>query len=507
MGFNFYSLRQRLTVFTVFIFLQFFALPLLIPVFLLFGLYRFFVQILAVLFRRDLVSYVRGPGIPMALEHLTVKNSKFNVIVVAIFEGNLTLEQVLGIVEKRAADMVKPNGEKLYPELHQYWVNFMGYLFWKWDENFSFKNHIRNYEPDNLRESRPLREKDMEQILSELMPMKWTAGQSPWEAIRISNYIPTGKSEPHLAMLIRFHHTIGDGFSVKELFENFGGVQFKTPQMEAVKYKWWKRILRFIYLAIKMPLDMARQITNSVDGSSSLHVLDQKLSREYYTCVMQEEIPTKMIKEIAGRTHAKYTSVLYTAMIGGMRKVLEQANMKVPKSMACLVPLPLPARPEGLINHMWVFALKLPIGVDSQKERLRIIDAQFQGVRSNGTIVVYLMAYKLMFLIPTPLLSFAFNRIQATMGSSVFPGPEIGVEDYLGSKLVDVFFHLGNPSGKMGIVGCTMSAMGRQHFMYMVDKTISPPEHIFNSIGTHTAQELDSLYNTFEGQDNPGFIV
>ena len=83
-----------------------------------------------------------------------------------IFEGQCDLQTLIRVIDETWLSVKCRNGKLKYPELQQYIGTFMGFLFWRKEQNFNVRNHVRLY--DGKKPGNFINEKEVTEIWNEL---------------------------------------------------------------------------------------------------------------------------------------------------------------------------------------------------------------------------------------------------------------------------------------------------------------------------------------------------
>lgn len=103
---------------------------------------------------------------------------------------------------------------------------------------------------------------------------------------------------------------------------------------------------------LQLPYQFLKQGVCAFD-SNEWHLPESKLTRKIYKG-WTRRIPTSLIKEIKTECRVGFTAVLISTISGALRKMMIRHNVKVPKKMSGLVPLPWPKHPKRFCNHWCV---------------------------------------------------------------------------------------------------------------------------------------------------------
>ncbi len=110
-------------------------------------------------------------------------------------------------------------GNLVFPKFHQYLDTIGGYYCWK-PAKFDINHHVRimdGVDPDKI-----LCETEVMDLLSQHANKPFAKERAPWEILIIPHFIYNKEAAAastddadKFGMVIRIHHGVGDGFSVK----------------------------------------------------------------------------------------------------------------------------------------------------------------------------------------------------------------------------------------------------------------------------------------------------
>lgn len=156
------------------------------------------------------------------LEDKIGKPAKYAIILNSVLSGSVSAEEMRQLLQERWIQSTKPDGTPKYPEFQQYLERWMGFMFWKQDNNFDVNNHVFAHELNN-KWGADESEKFQCELVEEMLNKPYIAKRSPWEVHVVRNFkyeAPQGKDEnineeeEYTLVTIRFHHTLGDGFAL-----------------------------------------------------------------------------------------------------------------------------------------------------------------------------------------------------------------------------------------------------------------------------------------------------
>ncbi|CAG7729399.1 unnamed protein product [Allacma fusca] len=353
-------------------------------------------------------------------------------------------------------------GELAYEKFHYYSEDWMGFPFWKHEENFSLEQHIRPCEETLGRKETT--ERDLMEIMGPLTTKLFMPKTSPWEMIIVENYKPAtlpckdkGKipiycfsnnnnnnnnndnpddnknarpqvsEEDRFAVIFRFHHTLCDGFSVAKLIvENFSGQpKQNTPRAPREKIPFWKSVLLFMDCFIQVGIAHFKLLILDYDFNR-WHVPLGKLTGKWNT-FMTDPIPFELAREASRRSGVATTSVLFGAIAGGIRrfwKLNDKSGSDMPKLMRGLFALPMRGHPlDGLVNH-WTFAnVPLPLKYPDVQKRLEKINRNFEQLKKSAVPGMVWAFTPLYMAVPRWLINLWGANRMTTVTLSNFPGP------------------------------------------------------------------------------------
>ena len=342
-------------------------LVLLSPIFLLFLLpiygFRFVVSRLVVLCDSSIDKILTTRSSCSGAEPI-YKGPKCSLIVVNIFEGTLSVDEYRHVYQTRVIDSKDVNGKFRKPEFQQFVTKRCGFLFWKWEENFDIKKHIRAYDgkfkDQFLNGSKPVNLETITEVTDELVYQPFKRLKSPWEALLIHNYRESDpvSGEPvgpaSTVMILRIHHCLGDGFSIMKTF-NYDITQAKEFDSAVPKYVSPKRrspVLRALEFLFSAPYEFLSEATNAVDVNS-WHVPRDQLKIKLNSAI-SHPIPMEYVKEVKNLNKASFTALIIECFTAALRKFMNEAGYSIPDTIHCVTPLPVPGHPDKMRNHMYV---------------------------------------------------------------------------------------------------------------------------------------------------------
>jgi len=299
-----------------------------------------------------------------------------------VFEGNYALEPYRKRFFENVVNRKVGNGTNLkYPELKQYVVTWMNFKFWKNEDNFNINDHILLYN-----ESRPpgsgevVREEEFHKMRETLLNSPFSKGKSPWVVVLVHNYLPADpilkdrvkKDTPFSVMLLKVHHSLGDGYALKKLVtvdwcgnkevEKSPGTGNKNQKGNEESegnhllecFTWSFQQIKGLFRGAIFPTRCIYEFTHlSVSlmrNKSSWSVSEEQRAPAVHA--FTNLIPVSRIKWIKDQLGVSFTSVLFHVCSEAMQKIMQKKGMAGAESVIANFPLPLPRHPDKLRNHM-----------------------------------------------------------------------------------------------------------------------------------------------------------
>ena len=281
-----------------------------------------------------------------------------NVAIWFVLKGDVTVKEFQTLFAEKVLQLRNTSdGSLAYPEFQQYYTHSLGFLFWKWDENFNISNHIKLCQ--EFKDRSPT-EDDVRKYNEKLMSRPWETNQSPWRFLIVPNYqrrkLDTAVDhKPRTLILFHLHHGMGDGYSfLKMILGHLNGGEsvqkFAKPKLVLPKRGILTHCKNVLCLPVKVLYEFSKQAISF--DINEWHLSPSVLTRKYRVA-KTGEIPVSFIKEIKNMYNVSFTAVLFAAVTGGIRKHFLNERIQLPDSMHVFVPMPYPNHPDNkLRNHL-----------------------------------------------------------------------------------------------------------------------------------------------------------
>jgi hypothetical protein len=124
--------------------------------------------------------------------------------------------------------------------------------------------------------------------------------------------------------------------------------------MYYVQRSFFYKMVFFLRLSLIGPihtLATALELSNR-DDFKSLILMNKNPSWDEFCESESNEVSFDRVREIAKTHGVKTTSVIFAALVGGMRNFMIQSNLPVNENIIFTCPYPLPSHPDALTNHV-----------------------------------------------------------------------------------------------------------------------------------------------------------
>ncbi|CAL8129167.1 unnamed protein product [Orchesella dallaii] len=326
-----------------------------------FSFYRWFVIQFVFFFRKDL-GKILSPcdlvcdndqeGIVISCSNPIPKNS---ILFTLVLDGILKLSDLQFIFKKNVIDIKK------YPQLKQYPTNFMGYRFWKQDDNFNIENHVVQEKVEG----------SLSNLHENLLNRPFLPKRSPWELVLIQN-----QEKKQTILGFRISHTMSDVKSAMKLLCNHLGQQpFKQ---EAVGNEKTVSLLHEIFKIIPNLISFMNTVIRGRFHPWKNFNFDEKIS---YSVAFSPSISLPDIKVISKKNNASGSSVIMASITGAIHNLQEEA---LQCKTLCWYPLLRENHPDTeMKNHFYITVASLPVNEPCREKRLKECHQMFTSLRKN----------------------------------------------------------------------------------------------------------------------------
>lgn len=241
-------------------------LPLVVPLIAVLWAWRC-LALMAVFVKYRKIVYVAS-GLE-ALFALDSEEARAVISGVLVMRGRVEIAAVRARLAKYVLDARDSRGNLLHPKFRQIVKTLCGVVVWVWEENFQVASHVREAEREL---------KDEVDLLEEITArnnLPFVKGHSCWEMLVTSLASYDKHKEPHTAVMVRLHHSLGDGRSfiglllsalVDRPLEKLQSVPVARHYKEGGRLARWSR---FLWAVLNTPWVLRRVLRRG--ESSPLH--------------------------------------------------------------------------------------------------------------------------------------------------------------------------------------------------------------------------------------------
>ncbi|CAL8116154.1 unnamed protein product [Orchesella dallaii] len=295
------------------------------------------------------------------------------------------------VIERRLPE----NGNQLqFPELKQYQVNHLGFLFYKNDPDFKIENYIH---PDiNQEDDADFR--CYNTIIETVSYRPYPPKRSAWEMFVLPNFKdPTilssyVNSEPVTLVILRMHHSQIDGFScLSMLITGLGQkASYVTPKPGTLQntevFRWYNAIPKVVEGFVNLQLRYLHNIkfkqfaaTRNPNAVGKVH---------HRIC---PPVPKEAVKKIAQKYCVRLPAVLMALVAHNLAKVLGQSEI-MPESAYASYGIPMPNHPGKLTNHVKVGSVSLTLRYQNLVTRMKELNTEFLKLKDDPTtdVIMYI---------------------------------------------------------------------------------------------------------------------
>lgn len=179
-------------------------IPVIVPVILVLWVWRCLAVIAAIVKHRKMAYVASGIEALFALDSAGARAVISGLLVV---RGRVDITTVRARLAEHVLEARDCKGKLLHPKFRQIVQKRCGVVVWVFEDNFQVASHVREV----IRELRD--ETDLLEEISTRNNLPFVRGHSCWEML-VASLASYGKQqELHTAVIVRLHHSLGDGRS------------------------------------------------------------------------------------------------------------------------------------------------------------------------------------------------------------------------------------------------------------------------------------------------------
>lgn len=461
------------------------ALPVMVPVLVVLWLWRCLVLLVVVIIHRKAVHVASGIEALFALDSAGARAVISGVLVV---RGRVDIATARQRLLEHVLNVRDSKGRLLHPKFRQMVEKRCGVVVWMWEDNFQITSHVREMQRE-LRD-----ESDLLEELTSRNKLPFVRGHSGWELLVASMASYGSQHEPHTAVLVRLHHSLGDGRSfITLLLSALLDSPLEKPQTLPVPRHHQRsclaRLGRLLWAVANTPWVMRRVLRRG--EPSPLHGCRLEGRK-----ILAWSSPISLAALKEGRSLAGVTvnDLLLAGLAQALHRYLKSAGDAVPQRVVTVLPVDVtaPSDPLAVANNLSLCTFSLPTGPMAPLARLEAIHRRLERLKESPDIIVnYVVLDMFTNLLPGPLARRALNTHGVTLVASNLPGPQETIHMF-GGAVDDFMFWIPNKS-RTGIGVSMLSYRGQVRLGLNVDTALVSSEEVAQQLLEDTIVQTRSL--------------
>ena len=296
------------------------------------------------------------------------------------------------------------------------------------------------------------------------------------------------------AILVRFHHSIGDGealvFLLLALMD--GASERRWNGAVPGHVPWLGRLLKGASIQLRAPGILLRRLAWSPDRSRVHGPALSGRKQVAWTAPLDLEV----VKEARRRTGATVNDVLMAAVSGALSRYLARSGAKAPSRF--LVSMPVNVRAPGTLprcgNRFAPVPLELPAGSFPLASRIRRVKARMDEMKRGAVpVVVDELQRSLLTFLPEALsrgvIDFLANKCTAVVTNVAGPREELALK---GRRVRSIVFWVPQRA-RIGLGISILSLAGKVQLGIIADKALVPDPRVLVRAFEEQFEALKSL--------------
>ncbi|OXA61560.1 O-acyltransferase WSD [Folsomia candida] len=394
--------------------------------------------------KKDYKKLVERSNVPLASLAYVEANS--SILVTATVKGPLPLERL----KFAFAETVK---RPEYEKMTQIPSPFLGYLFWRADDNFKINQHIEEMEISGSKTNR------VDEIKNKLLESGYPMGTSPWRIYLLRN---TGSGCD--TIFFKFHHSLTDGYSLLHLLVyeicNVDDISKTSDSSTLTERKSIfhriKSCVQYVLLLLQASIMLSLSSVILPEKNPLHHLPREKMCLNSKFHLVSSQTSLQVVKNAKNQWNCSFPAAVLT----GIREALRDAMFALDK--------------RNITREVSPVLISIPTWQSSRKgECITMLNSQLKSKRTEAAPMF--MMGQIVGGLPSFLLPFTgYTDVDAvTFCYSDFPGP-IRPIDIVGQRVISFDFIANLPIGNMGIMLCASSYQGAWKINLLVDAAIIP---------------------------------
>ena len=414
------------------------ALPFLLPISLLFRIYRHTLLFIISRQRKD-VDMVSGS------DSVWLQDSEANPAVInsiLVVKGTPSIKPFQERLMERLVDAkVEGSDRRLLPKVKQYASTIYHRYVWIDEENFDIDQHMYVHDspaPKDMDELQLM----VGEICSKPLPQRKAA----WQFILLKYADPPSGESPDnqtFYIIFRVHHAIADGISLVKLL-----VHKMVDKVPEEMLKTTKRFgsKGFLSKALKAVFEGPALLLERVIWPADHHFLHNSNALSGTKLVAwSDPLELGLVKQMKNATGTTVNDVLVSCLAGAFGEYFKKYSSDIPNEIKAYVPVDI--RPQSqkeiiLDNEFALVFLSLPVDVTDPVENLFKVKARMDKIKTSPEPIVTSLAVKYaMARLPNWLTRWSCDWLsdKCSLVLSNVPGPQEKMT-MVGQVLDDMLF-------------------------------------------------------------------
>jgi diacylglycerol O-acyltransferase len=464
--------------------------------------------------------------------HLERKGIPINIASVAIFEGILSLEELLPYVEAKLSHVPRCMQRVVAPPFN------IGLPSLEYDPEFDFRNHLHE---TTLRHGT---DAELKALAGKLFSLNMDRNHPLWDFTVIH-----GLSGNRTGFIARLHHSMADGMSgvafLNALMDTSPEIphlrrkKFTVPTtaprdpattlLQAVTSSWFLTVERLLNAQSDL-LTMARRLvsnSNSPNGSArpaaEQHEAMPSMDHlgEFFPEIASSpqrmpfnvvcrgpqkfdwtEVPFEELLAIKTAVGCSFNDVALTVIASTYRRYAESRGTNT-RGRPLHIVVPVNTRESddtspGMGNQITFVPIAVPLGIRDPRKLVAAVHERMTMIKQARIAEMVSFAGALIAAIPSPVQVFLgpiAAQLPLTLCNLIFtnvPGPRHPLY-VLGHKLLKVYPYV-PIGGEMGANCAVLTYDGTAHFGFSCDVHATPDSHLFPKFLQESVEELKSAF-------------
>jgi len=225
-----------------------------------------------------------------------------------------------------------------YLELKQFLYSFLGYYFWKPSSNFDLQKQVKELIIPSEHSNKF--NEICNEIVQSCVNKAWKKESPLWE-INLIN-INNNDNQKGSVLIFRFHHSLGDGYSILNLLKNELCEDKEQTIKSPLKSTSRKECAQMVWFYTTFLLRVAWESSSILLFSFSLSAWKPKLNSQTWN-VFCPPIPIERIRNLKSHFKVSFSSILLSAVSKSIKKTFLHEKVgndsKQISNLLCMMPV------------------------------------------------------------------------------------------------------------------------------------------------------------------------